>query len=131
MKTLIRSLFVLLLVALLPASAQVLNTKRISNLSLGADTETRDLWAEGNYIYVARGPLGLDIINANNQAAPVRVANILPLPHADISDVVVRNGIAYLANEVANGSPTPFVGLFMYDVSTPASPVVLGPHRVG
>ena len=76
-------------VSIAGASAQVLNTRLVSHLSLGADTATREVWAEGNFIYVARGEHGLDIIDASNQAAPVRRSTILPFAHADISDVHV------------------------------------------
>ncbi len=31
--------------------AQILNTQQISQLTLGNDTSTHDLWAENNYIY--------------------------------------------------------------------------------
>lgn len=111
------------------AEAQFLNTQQISQLSLGNDTSTNDLWAENNYIYIARGELGLDIVDASNQQAPFKVSTIRPfqgVPNIHIEDVQVINGIAYLTNHVPNGSPTPHVGLFIYDVNVPGAPVELG-----
>lgn len=105
------------------ASAQ-LNTRLLSNLPLGADNG--EVWAEGNIAYVARGSGGLAIIDVSNPAAPVLRNTILPFAHAHISDVQVVNGIAYMANGVPNGSPTPWVGLFIYDVRNPLAPVELG-----
>lgn len=75
---------------------------------------------------MARGTAGLAIIDVSNPAAPVLRNTILPFAHADISDVQVVNGIAYLANEVPNGSPTPHVGMLIYDVRNPLAPVELG-----
>lgn len=105
-----------------PASAQ-LNTRLVSNLPLGAGTG--EVWAEGNYAYVARGYGGLAIIDMSNPAAPVQRSTILPFAHAHISDVQVINGIAYIANELTNNSPQPWVGMFIYDVSNPLAPVEL------
>ena len=110
-------------------SGQILNTQQISQLSLGNDSSTHDLWAENNFIYVARGQYGLDIIDATNQQAPTVVHTIRPfqgVANIDIEDVHVHNGIAYFTNHVPNGSPTPHVGLFIYDVSIPTAPVELG-----
>jgi hypothetical protein len=113
---------VLPLATALPTSAQ-LNTRLISNLPLGAGNG--EVWAEGNYAYVTRGHAGLDIIDASNQSAPVKVATILPFAHACISDVQVIGNLAYLSNEITNGSPTPHVGMFIFDVSNPLAPVEL------
>lgn len=108
-----------------PVWAQ-LNTRLVSQLPLGADSDTREVWVENQTAYVARGSKGLDIVDSSNPSAPVRISTILPFAHADISDVQVVNGIAYMANEIANGSPTPWVGLFIYDVRNPLAPVELG-----
>ena len=66
----ISSLAALLAAALvsLPVSAgaQILNTAEIAQLTLGNDSDTHDLWAENNFVYVARGPHGADIINATD-----------------------------------------------------------------
>ncbi|MDA0765438.1 MAG: hypothetical protein O3A87_00490 [Verrucomicrobia bacterium] len=110
-----------------PASAQYLNTEELANLPLGG--HSHDLWAEGDYVYVARGEDGVDVINAADKENPYKVATIRPfpgVPNIDIGDVEVVNGIAYMANTVPNGSPTPHVGVFMYDVSNPAAPVEVG-----
>lgn len=109
--------------------AQYLNTQQISQLSLGNDSETKDIWAENNYIYISRGELGVDIIDATNQQAPFKVSTIRPFAgsaNIDMEDVQVHNGIAYIANHVPNGAPTPHAGLFIYDVSNAAAPVELG-----
>lgn len=105
-------------------AASVLNTRLVSNLPLGGGNG--EVWAEGNYTYVARGSAGLAIIDTSNPAAPVLRNTILPFAHAEISDVQVVNGIAYIANEVPNGTPEPWVGMFIYDVSNPLAPVELG-----
>ncbi len=105
-------------------AASVLNTRLLSNLPLGGGNG--EVWAEGNHAYVARGTAGLAIIDTSNPAAPVLRNTILPFAHAEISDVQVVNGIAYIANEVPNGTPEPWVGMFIYDVSNPLAPVELG-----
>jgi hypothetical protein len=105
-----------------PASAQ-LNTRLVSNRPLGSGNG--EVWAEGNYAYVARGSGGLAIIDISNPAAPVLRNTILPFAHARISDVQVIGNLAYLSNEITNGSPTPHVGMFIYDVSNPLAPVEL------
>ena len=121
----LKSLTVLgLAAAMLSATAaSVLNTRLISNLPLGGGNG--EVWAEGNHTYVARGSAGLAIIDTSNPAAPVLRSTILPFAHARISDVQVIGNIAYLANEITNGSPTPWVGMFIYDVSNPLAPVEL------
>ncbi len=130
MKTIIQALRAVTTIALLAlasasAHAQVLlNTRLLSNLPLG--TGNGEVWADGNYAYVARGTGGLAIIDTSNPAAPVLRNTILPFAHADISDVQVIDGIAYIANEVPQGTPTPWVGLFIYDVRNPLAPVELG-----
>lgn len=128
MNKLIRNLLAVLVTAwslsfALSASAQ-LNTQLRSVLPLGADNG--EVWAEGNFAYVARSSGGLAIIDVSNPAAPVLRNTILPFAHAHITDVQVINGIAYMANGVPNGSPTPWVGLFIYDVRNPLAPVELG-----
>lgn len=113
----------------LEANSQTLNTREIARLSLGSDSDTKDLWAENNTIYLARGEHGLDIVDASDQDNPTKVNTIRPFPgvgNIHIEDVHVHDGIAYMTNHVPNGSPTPHVGLFMYDVSNPQAPVELG-----
>ena len=105
-----------------PAFAQ-LNTRLISNLPLGGGNH--EVWVEGNHAYVTRGHAGLAIIDISNPAAPVLRNTILPFAHACISDVQVIGNLAYLSNEITNGSPTPHVGMFIYDVSNPLAPVEL------
>ncbi len=110
---------------LFAASSQAqLNTSLISTFQPGADNG--EVWADGTKTYVARGSGGLAIIDMSNPAAPVQLNTILPFAHAQISDVQVVNGIAYIANEIPNGTPQPWVGMFIYDVSNPLAPVELG-----
>jgi hypothetical protein len=127
MKKFVRSQLAALVVACslglaAPVSAQ-LNTRLVSNLPLGAGNG--EVWAAGNYAYVARGHSGLAIIDISNPAAPVARGTILPFAHACISDVQVIGNLAYLSNEITNGSPTPHVGMFIFDVSNPLAPVEL------
>lgn len=128
MNKLIHNLFAVLVTAwslsLASSASAQLNTRLLSNIPLG--TDNGEVWAEGNTAYVARGSGGLAIIDVSNPAAPVLRNTILPFAHAHISDVQVVNGIAYMANGVPNGSPTPWVGLFIYDVRNPLAPVELG-----
>lgn len=82
---------------------------------------------EGSYAYVARGTAGLDVVDRSNPASPYVVATILPGDGAPvyIRDCAVRAGKVYLANwdDVENGATGKFTGVYVYDVSTPASPV--------
>lgn len=106
------------------ASAQTANNTLLrSRLALGADNES--ICAVGNTAYVARDSAGLAIIDTTNPAAPVLKSTILPFAHAHFSDVQVIGNIAYISNEVPQGTPTPHVGMFIYDVSNPLAPVEL------
>lgn len=118
------SLLALALAGLVTSAAAQSNTRLISNFQPGADNG--EVWAEGNHVYVARGSDGLAIIDMSNPAAPVQRTTILPFSHAVISDVQVINGIAYIANEIPNNTPQPWVGLFIYDVQNPLAPIELG-----
>ena len=60
-----------------PALAQSVNTEELANLQLG---HCHDLWAEGDYIYVARGHDGLDVTNAADPENPYTVSTIRPFP---------------------------------------------------
>lgn len=110
------------LACVLGSAARAQNTTLVSQLPLGSGVNY-DLWAGGNHVYVAGGSRGLDVIDVANPASPVRVASVLPYAHADFVDVQLAGTHLYVANEVANGSPTPHAGLFIYDVSAPAAPV--------
>lgn len=106
------------------ASAQTTtNTQLRSRLALG--TGNGSVAVQGNTTYVARGTSGLAIIDSTNPAAPVLKSTILPFAHARISDVQVIGNIAYMSNQVPQGTPTPHVGMFIYDVSNPLAPVEL------
>ncbi len=106
------------------ASAQtVSNTQLRSHLALGGGNGS--VAVQGNTTYVARGTAGLAIIDTTNPAAPVLRNTILPFAHARISDVQVIGNLAYMSNEVPQGTPTPHVGMFIYNVSNPLAPVEL------
>lgn len=83
--------------------------------------------ADGNYAYVARGAAGFDVVDRTNPSSPVVVANVLPGDGAAvyIRDVAVHAGHLYVANwdDVENGATGKFTGVYVYDVSTPSSPV--------
>jgi hypothetical protein len=99
----------------------ITNTQLLSALPLGGSNE--EVFAVGNRAYVARDSAGLAIIDTTNPSAPLLRNTILPFAHAHITDVVVVGNIAYLSNEVPQGSPTPFVGMFIYDISNELAPV--------
>lgn len=106
------------------ASAQTANNTQLrSQLALG--TGNGSVAVQGNTTYVARDSAGLAIIDTTNPATPVLKNTILPFAHAHFSDVQVIGNIAYISNEVPQGTPTPHVGMFIYDVSNPLAPVEL------
>ncbi|MBL9088941.1 MAG: hypothetical protein JNM10_17510 [Planctomycetia bacterium] len=82
---------------------------------------------DGSHAYVARGAAGFDVVDRTNPSSPVVVANVLPGDGAAvyIRDVAVHAGHLYVANwdDVANGATGKFTGVYVYDVSTPSSPV--------
>ncbi len=67
------------------------------------------LFKSGNLVYT-----GLDIIDVSSAATPSKVGEFT---HSNTEDIVVINDVAYIA-----GGPH---GFLVYDVSTPATPVLL------
>jgi choice-of-anchor B domain-containing protein len=120
----------LFLAAAFSVSTQAQNISQLSLTSLGNDTETHDLWADANnFVYIARGEHGVDIVDAANPQNPVIVSNIRPFAgsgNIDIGDVQVSGNVLYFSNHVPNGGPTPHAGVFMYDISNPAAPFEIG-----
>lgn len=99
------------------------NLEAVSTLAGGATSVVVD----GDYAYVARGAAGLDVVDRTNPLSPSVVANLLPGDGAAvyIRDCAVHAGHLYVANwdDVENGLTGKFTGVYVYDVSTPSSPV--------
>lgn len=123
-------LFVAVLLVLCTLAAAGGNTQLVSNLSLGNDNSTADLTRDGDWAYVARRSKGVDVVDISDPGAPVVRATIDPDPNGtvDIKDVKVLGDYLYIADEsgVADTIEGNFVGLYIYDVTTPASPVKAG-----
>lgn len=115
-----RRLPLLLALPLLAATAraQVDNAELISNLVLGPNNTTGDIWAEGNLVFVARRGAGLDIVDVSDRTDPVVLANIDP---GENQDVKAKGNLVYLSNESGNG-----VACYIIDVSDPESPSIVG-----
>lgn len=102
-----------------------------TNLGGGA-AET--LAKEGNTVYVARHADGVDVIDVTNPVAPVKLTTIDPdgpgNATVDVWDVQVLNDVLYVFNKGSAIDPNPdkgnWTGVYMYDVSNPATPVEVG-----
>jgi len=99
------------------------NVELVASLAGGATSVV----ADGTHAYVARGGAGFDVVDRTNPSSPVVVASVLPGDGAAvyIRDVAVHDGHLYVANwdDVENGATGKFTGVYVYDVSTPSSPV--------
>ncbi len=73
---------------------------------------------DGDYLYVANINNGMLVLNVSNPSS-IGVASLLtlPFPSDPVRDIVVGNGVAYIALD--------FLGVRMVDVSNPASPSLL------
>lgn len=77
------------------------------------DQETGDVWASGDYVFVARRAAGLSIVDVSNPRAPQIV---FEQDFGFNQDVKVSGKYAFLTNET-NGGP----GLYILDISDPAN----------
>ena len=97
------------------------------SLTPGANSET--LAKEGNFVYVAQRHNGCAIVDVSNPAAPVNLTTLNPDPASiDIWDLQVLNNKLYLINEgdAVDSNFGNWVGVYIYDVTTPAAPVLDG-----
>ncbi|MFZ4575408.1 MAG: hypothetical protein ACOYN0_13495 [Phycisphaerales bacterium] len=83
------------------------------------DGRPRDVEPAGDYVYVALGPRGVEIIDVSSEAAPVRAYS---LAGGEANDLTVAEGVLYT---VWNGD------LRLYDVSNPAAPAWLSTTPFG
>ena len=76
----------------------------------------QNIAASGNYVYLAKGSSGLEIVDVSDPAHPRRAARLLI---ADaIADVALCGNYAYLADLA--------LGLLVVDISDPANPRLIG-----
>lgn len=105
------------------------NTTLVSEHSLGANNSTETLDREGSLVAVARRHDGCVLVDVTNPANPATVTTISPDPTTqDIWDVDLHNGHLYLMNR-PEGTDTilgNWVGMYIYDVTVPSSPVFEG-----
>jgi hypothetical protein len=110
--------------AYLSRGASGLEIADVSNPSsigvIGADNTTDDARAiavDGSYAYlVTESSGGLQVYDVSSPPAPANVASLSFTNNAD--NIVVRDGKAYIAGT--------FSGLHIVDITTPASPSLLG-----
>jgi hypothetical protein len=105
------------------------NTTILSQLSAGVDTCTETLHKEGNLVAIARRHDGCLIVDVSNPANPVTLASVNPDPASiDIWDVNIHNGYLYLMNrpEAVDSNLGNWVGVYIYDLSTPNAPIQVG-----
>ncbi|MEQ8762561.1 MAG: hypothetical protein RL885_01450 [Planctomycetota bacterium] len=127
--SLLRAGALLTLITLSPLFAQQENTILRSQLVLGNDDETAELCIDGSIAYVARGAFGVDIVDISNPLAPQKLLSLNPDPGGtvEIHDVQVHGGHLYAIDQsgVVDSNLGNFVGAYIYDVSTPAVPVLV------
>ena len=111
------------------------NTSLVSQLSMGADTCTETLDKEGDLVAVARRHDGCVLVDVSDPENPSIITTINPddrvpnaTPSIDIWDVDIHNGYLYMMNrgEAVDPLLNNWVGLYIYDIAVPNSPVLEG-----
>lgn len=119
----------MLCASFVPAAWSSGTTSLISETSFGIDDCTTDLAKEGNIVLVGRAHDGAAIVDVSNPSAPVVLNTINPDPTTvNIVDVQLLDDKAYLFNygsaeDTLLGN---WVGLYIYDISTPIAPTLDG-----
>ncbi len=91
------------------------NIQELGHVPLAPAYSTTDVWVDGQYIYVGRGPFGCTVIDATDPYQPVVADHFNPGPGAlVVNDVKTAGHHAYLSNESANG-----LALAILDVTDP------------
>ncbi len=90
----------------------------VSTTTVGVGVTCEGLATSGTYAYVAAGSGGFKVYNIANPASPAIVASIENLEYCE--SVVISGPYAYIA---ANTTSTYEGKSFIYDISTPSSPV--------
>lgn len=107
------------LMAPLPSQSQT--SQRVSLLGQVAfpNLQTGDVWASGDYVFVARRGAGLSIVDVSDPRDPQIV---FEQDFGLNQDVKVSGRYAFLTNEASNGT----VGLYILDISDPPRSHVVG-----
>jgi hypothetical protein len=87
------------------------------------DAQAEVIAAEGGFVYIASGALGLKIVDARNPTTPVVAAEYQPGPQSAAMGLDVRNWTLYLA--VVDELDSAQNGLHILDVRNPYSPQLL------
>ena len=104
-------------------------TSLVSEHSGGADVCTETLARDGNLVFVARRHDGCAIVDMTNPATPQTITTVNPDPGTTaIWDVAALNGKLYLMNlpEAVDTNLGNWVGLYIYEVSTPTASILDG-----
>lgn len=105
------------------------NTTQVSQHGVGADTCTETLDKQGSLVAIARRHDGCVLIDVSNPQNPATVSVIQPdIGTQDIWDVDIHGSYVFLMNrpEAVDSVLNNWVGLYIYDISTPASPTLAG-----
>lgn len=105
------------------------NMTQVSQHGVGLDTCTETLDKQGNLVAIARRHDGCVLIDVTNPQAPSTIAVIQPdMGTQDIWDVDIHGDYVYLMNrpEAVDSVLGNWVGLYVYDISTPAPPALAG-----
>jgi len=92
--------------------------------AVGLPDRARGVDVAGNFAVVAASGAGVQIVDVSDPANPVVVGSTATRPDgtANAADVVIRGGLAY----VADGAESVLGGLRVVDLRDPANPVVVG-----
>ncbi len=110
------------------AFAQNANTQFLFNVPLGS--QGGEVRVRGDYAYVAQGSAGISVVKIAGPGSPAAVGTIRPYgtsPNVCITDLEISGDVLHAGNLLGNNGPTPFTGLFMFDLAAdPVNPPVVG-----
>jgi len=101
----------------------------LGSVSLPAPTQGIRMDVSGSFVYVPDSGAGLQIIDVSDPTTPTIVASV-PTPSQELPflDVIVSGTYAYVSGEsqCCGQFPTKETGIFIIDISNPASPFIVG-----
>lgn len=100
----------------------VADPESVSEVAALPVLNAKEVWVEGDHVYVADGNYGMRVINLSDPHAPYEVAGVPTVgkPY----DVVVQDGYAYFTDS-GSGPGGPGLGLVIIDVSDPSNPFIV------
>ena len=101
----------------------------LGSVSLPANTQGIRMDVSGSFVYVPDSGAGLQVIDVSDPTTPTIVASV-PTPSQELPflDVIVSGTYAYVSgqSQCCGQFPTKETGIFIIDISNPASPFIVG-----